>query len=180
MTATVTEYRSTAPAGHDGFGTMLRAEWTKFRTVRAWVIGMVAAVGHGYAALSLTDGTTLRAVGGSVLYLALIALLSVGLATAIRESAVAIDAVLAVLYVIPILSAVVTDTHGQRHLEQMSPSLAGLSIRATVGVGDLPIARGAASACSDYGRSARCCWARSCCASGMADGGKLTRGARPV
>lgn len=94
---------------------------------------------HGYAALSLTDGTTLRAVGGSVLYLALIALLSVGLATAIRDSASAIGAVLAVLYVFPILSAVVTDTHWQRHLEQMSPSLAGLSIQTTVGVHDLPI-----------------------------------------
>jgi len=94
---------------------------------------------HGYAALSLTDATTLRAVGGSVLYLALVALLSVGLAMAIRDSAVAIGTVLAVLYLFPILSGVVTDTHWQRHLEQMSPSLAGLAIQSTVGVRDLPI-----------------------------------------
>ena len=30
-------------AGRDGFAQLLRAEWTKFRTVRGWVIGMVVA-----------------------------------------------------------------------------------------------------------------------------------------
>ncbi|HET7246661.1 MAG TPA: hypothetical protein VFJ07_17680 [Streptosporangiaceae bacterium] len=40
------------PAGHGGFGQVLRAEWTKFRTVRGWVIGVLVAplitVGLGY------------------------------------------------------------------------------------------------------------------------------------
>jgi len=31
------------PAGRVGFGQLLRAEWTKFRTVRGWVIGMIVA-----------------------------------------------------------------------------------------------------------------------------------------
>ena len=31
------------PAGRAGFGPLLRAEWTKFRTVRGWVIGMIVA-----------------------------------------------------------------------------------------------------------------------------------------
>ena len=31
-----------SPPGRDGFAQLLRAEWTKFRTVRGWVIGMVA------------------------------------------------------------------------------------------------------------------------------------------
>src|SRR5215469_14657765 len=31
------------PAGRDSFGHVLWAEWTKFRTVRGWVIGMVVA-----------------------------------------------------------------------------------------------------------------------------------------
>jgi ABC-type transport system involved in multi-copper enzyme maturation permease subunit len=45
MTATLTPYTSTAPAGSDGFGRLLRAEWTKFRTVRGWVIATgVAAI----------------------------------------------------------------------------------------------------------------------------------------
>jgi ABC-type transport system involved in multi-copper enzyme maturation permease subunit len=33
-------YRSTVPSGRDGFGQLLRAEWTKFRTVRGWVVGV--------------------------------------------------------------------------------------------------------------------------------------------
>jgi ABC-type transport system involved in multi-copper enzyme maturation permease subunit len=32
-----------ADAGHGGFGRLLRSEWTKFRTVRGWVIGMIVA-----------------------------------------------------------------------------------------------------------------------------------------
>ena len=32
-----------ASAGRGGFGWLLRSEWTKFRTVRGWVIGMVVA-----------------------------------------------------------------------------------------------------------------------------------------
>jgi ABC-type transport system involved in multi-copper enzyme maturation permease subunit len=40
----VTAYRSTQPAGRVGFWRLLRAEWTKFHTVRGWVIGMAAAL----------------------------------------------------------------------------------------------------------------------------------------
>jgi ABC-type transport system involved in multi-copper enzyme maturation permease subunit len=40
-TGTITPYRSGLEAGRDGFAQLLRAEWTKFRTVRGWVIGMV-------------------------------------------------------------------------------------------------------------------------------------------
>lgn len=54
--------------------------------------GFTAA--HGFGPLSLGDGPTLRAVAGSVLYLALIALLSLGLATALRDSSAAIAVVL--------------------------------------------------------------------------------------
>jgi ABC-type transport system involved in multi-copper enzyme maturation permease subunit len=42
--ATITPYRSDLKAGRDGFWQLLRAEWTKFRTVRGWVIGMAVAV----------------------------------------------------------------------------------------------------------------------------------------
>jgi ABC-type transport system involved in multi-copper enzyme maturation permease subunit len=41
---TVTPYRSTARETRDGFGQLLHAEWTKFRTVRGWVVGMIIAV----------------------------------------------------------------------------------------------------------------------------------------
>ena len=36
-------YRSDLPRGRDGTVALLRAEWTKFRTVRGWVAGMAAA-----------------------------------------------------------------------------------------------------------------------------------------
>jgi ABC-type transport system involved in multi-copper enzyme maturation permease subunit len=43
MTATITPYQSGQQAGHDGFAQVLRAEWTKFRTMRGWVIALLAA-----------------------------------------------------------------------------------------------------------------------------------------
>jgi ABC-2 type transport system permease protein len=43
---------------------------------------------HGYSPLSLASGPDLRAAVGSVLYLALIALLALGAATAVRDAAV--------------------------------------------------------------------------------------------
>jgi ABC-type multidrug transport system permease subunit len=41
---TITPYRSTARETRDGFGQLLHAEWTKLRTVRGWVIGMIIAI----------------------------------------------------------------------------------------------------------------------------------------
>ena len=94
---------------------------------------------RGYAPLSLGDGPVLRAAGGSVLYLVLIALLSLGVATVIRESGFAIGTVLALLYVVPIIASVVTDPHWQRHLQQIAPMTAGLDIQATAGLSSLPL-----------------------------------------
>jgi ABC-type transport system involved in multi-copper enzyme maturation permease subunit len=37
-------YRSELRTGRDGFAQLLRAEWTKFRTVRGWVIGTIVAL----------------------------------------------------------------------------------------------------------------------------------------
>jgi ABC-2 type transport system permease protein len=100
--------------------------------------GFTAA--HGYPVLSLTHGLTLRAAGGSVLYLALIALLSLGVATAVREAAVAIGMVLGLLYVFPILAALVTASSLRRHLQQIAPMNAGLAIQDTTNLHHLPIA----------------------------------------
>src|ERR1017187_9281652 len=57
-TPTIMPYRPGTPAGRDGFTQVLRAEWTKFRTVRGWVIGMIVAV-------LVTLGLGLFAVVGS-------------------------------------------------------------------------------------------------------------------
>ncbi len=43
MTTAVPPYRSGQPAGRGGFARLLRAEFTKFRTVRAWMIALCAA-----------------------------------------------------------------------------------------------------------------------------------------
>ena len=42
MSATTLPYRSEQRAGRAGFAQLLRAEWTKFRTVRGWIIGLLA------------------------------------------------------------------------------------------------------------------------------------------
>ncbi|MFD3583577.1 ABC transporter permease [Streptomyces sp. NPDC058683] len=109
------------------------------------LIGRLAGPGrgftqaHGYPALSLTDAATLRAAVGSVLYLVLIGLLSLGLALAVRSSATAIGLVLALLFVLPILAQVIADPDWQRHVQQIAPMTAGLAVQTTVGVGTLPI-----------------------------------------
>jgi ABC-type transport system involved in multi-copper enzyme maturation permease subunit/regulation of enolase protein 1 (concanavalin A-like superfamily) len=43
-TPPATPYRSRQPVGRDGFLRQVHAEWTKFRTVRGWVVGMLVAV----------------------------------------------------------------------------------------------------------------------------------------
>ena len=99
--------------------------------------GLSAA--NGYAVLSLGSGPDLRAACGSVLYLALIALLAFGIATALRDPAVTIGVVLGLLYIFPIVAVVIPDHVLARHLEQIAPMNAGLYIQATVGVKSLPL-----------------------------------------
>lgn len=109
------------------------------------LIGQLILPSHGFTSangfppLSLADGSVLRAAAGSVLYLALIALMSLGVAAAARDSAVAIGVVLALLYVFPVIAQVVTDPDWQKHLEQIGPMTAGLAIQATTGLSSLPI-----------------------------------------
>ena len=95
-------------------------------------------VAHGYPALSLADGPVLRAATGSVLYLVLVALLALGAATVIRDSAVAIGVVLGLLYLFPVVAAAVPGDW-QRRLEQIGPMTAGLDVQATVGLRSLPL-----------------------------------------
>lgn len=99
--------------------------------------GLSAA--NGYQLLSLDNGTDLRAAAGAVLYLVLIALLALGVTTAVRDSAVAIGVVLALLYLFPIVSSVIPDPVLARHLEQVAPMTAGQYIEATTAVQALPL-----------------------------------------
>jgi ABC-2 type transport system permease protein len=100
--------------------------------------GFTAA--HGFSALSLAHGPTLRAACGSVLYLALIALFCLGIAAAVRESAVAIGLCLGLLYLPPILIALtVTNPVWLHRLQRYTPMNAGLTIQDTTGLHSLPI-----------------------------------------
>jgi ABC-2 type transport system permease protein len=99
--------------------------------------GFTAA--RGYPPLALAAEPVLRAAAGSVLYLALIALLSLGVATLVRDAAAAIGVVLGLLYLFPIIASVLTDPPWRRHLEQIAPMNAGLDIQATTGLGSLPL-----------------------------------------
>ena len=94
---------------------------------------------HGRVLLSLADGPVLRAAAGSVLYLALIGVLSLGAAAAIRDSAAAIGVVLGLLYLFPIIAAAVSDPGWHRLLERVAPTSAGLAIQATTGLRGQPL-----------------------------------------
>jgi ABC-2 type transport system permease protein len=92
---------------------------------------------HGYT--SLTSAADLRAAVDAVLCLTLIALLSLGLAATVRDSAAAIGVVLGVLYLFPLTAAVISNPTLARHLDQIGPLPAGLDAQATIGVKNLPL-----------------------------------------
>jgi ABC-2 type transport system permease protein len=110
----------------------------------AAIAGRLILPGHGFTPVhgytSLTTGTDLRAAVGTVLYLTLIALLSLGVATAARDSAAAIGLVLGLLYLFPITAAVVSSNATVvRLLDQIGPLPAGLDAQATTGINTLPL-----------------------------------------
>ncbi|WP_433425664.1 ABC transporter permease [Microtetraspora malaysiensis] len=94
---------------------------------------------HGQPLLSLADGPTFRAAAGSVLYLALIALLSLGVAVAVRDAAIAMGIVFGLLYVLSAVPLMVSDPGWQKLLWQISPMNAGLAVQATTRLSDLPL-----------------------------------------
>jgi ABC-2 type transport system permease protein len=100
--------------------------------------GLTAA--HGFAVVSLAHGPTVRAALGSVLYLGLVGLLSLGIATIVRDSAAATGAVFGVLYVPPFVALLLGgEPTWQRWAERYTPTDAGLAILNTTGLRDLVI-----------------------------------------
>jgi ABC-2 type transport system permease protein len=93
----------------------------------------------GYQLITLGDATTLRAAGGTVLYLILIGLLSLGVATIFRESTAATGVVLGLLYLFPLLAVLVGNPDWHRRLEQITPTNAGQAIEATTNLQHLPL-----------------------------------------
>jgi ABC-2 type transport system permease protein len=107
--------------------------------------GHLILPGHGFTAARgfhpvwLSYGPTLRAASGSVLYLGLIALMSLGVAVIVRDSAVSIGVVLSLLYLFPIIGAFIGNEHWQHRLERWTPTVAGLTIQDTTGLRSLVI-----------------------------------------
>jgi ABC-2 type transport system permease protein len=110
-------------------------------TLVAALVAVVASLAAGELVmddLALTAGMV-RAAVGSVLYLALIALLSLGLATVVRDAAAAVGVVLGLLYLTPIVTTLVADPVWHDRLQKLSPMTAGLAVQATINMADEPI-----------------------------------------
>jgi ABC-2 type transport system permease protein len=99
--------------------------------------GFTAA--NGYRLLSLADEPTRRAAIGTVLYLCLVALLSLGVAAIVRDTAAAITVVVSLLFLFPMLAMFVKDTTWHERLEKYAPMTAGLNIQVTRGLDQLAI-----------------------------------------
>lgn len=102
------------------------------------VLGSLAA-GRLLRPLALADDATLRAAAGTVLYLGLIALLSLGIGAIVRDTGAAITTVLTLLYVVPVITAFISDPHWSQRLQRAAPMTAGLAVQVTAGLDRQPI-----------------------------------------
>jgi ABC-2 type transport system permease protein len=138
-TLTAMPHRATTLAAKAIAATGVVATAGTIAVLGSLLAGRLILARHGYPALSPVDGPTLRATVGSILYLALIALLSLGVATIVRDAATSIGIILGLLYLVPIVAPVIDNPHWQRLLQQIGPMSAGLAIQATTDLDDLPI-----------------------------------------
>jgi len=99
--------------------------------------GFVAA--NGYDPLS--GGEALRGIAGSALYLALLALLSLGVGAILRHTAAAVTTVLALMFV-PLLASGLLPQSAQDTIQRIAPMTAGICIQTTPGHG-APLSPGA-------------------------------------
>ncbi|NGN69663.1 ABC transporter permease subunit [Streptomyces sp. A7024] len=110
------------------------------------LIGRLVLPGNGFTAEagypppSLGDGPTLRAAAGTVLVLVLVALLGLGLAALLRDTAGTLTATLGLLYLAPIFKTLISDERWAHRLERWAPMPAGLSIQSTRDLDRLAIA----------------------------------------
>ncbi|WP_424643276.1 ABC transporter permease [Embleya sp. AB8] len=102
-------------------------------------VGRLILADKGYPGPSPTDGATLRAAAGTVLYLVLIAWSALGVGAALRDSVGVMTVLLALLYIAPVLVRAIADPDWQRRLARVTPMTAGLAIQATRELGGLPI-----------------------------------------
>ena len=116
-------------------GTVLAA---KAVVVTALVLGAggVAVAGSLLAGRGIlpapAPGPTVRAAAGTVLYLGLVALLSVGIAAVMRQTAAAVTTATAVLY-LPLLVTLIVpmSEQTQQRVQRLAPMTAGLAVQAS-------------------------------------------------
>jgi ABC-2 type transport system permease protein len=108
-------------------------------TGASMLAGWLILPGHGFTSFGPGNAADWRASFGSVVYLTLIAVLALGVTTVVRDPAVAAGVVLGLLFLFPVLITVVSDQTAIRHLEQISPLLAGQDILTTTGLSSLPL-----------------------------------------
>ena len=104
--------------------------------------GWLVLPGHGFTAadgFDLASRAMWRAAGGAALYLMLVAVLGLGVTTVVRDSAAAIGIVLGLLYLFPVVAALVSNPATQRRLQQVGPMSAALDSMATAGLPALPL-----------------------------------------
>ncbi|MDV9169444.1 ABC transporter permease [Streptomyces sp. W16] len=110
-------------------------------TAPAAALGVLSSLGLARLILPTPpDGALLRPTIGSILILVLVTLLGLSLATLLRDTAGAITLGLGVLYVVPLLSELVSSPTWQHRLQRWAPMPAGLSIQATKNLSALAIA----------------------------------------
>jgi ABC-2 type transport system permease protein len=97
----------------------------------------------GQAMAALAGPTAIAAEYGTgmirVSLAALVALLGLGVATAVRDAVVATGITLGLLYLFPVAASLAGDPTVARRLEQISPMFAGLDSQSTTGLGALPL-----------------------------------------
>jgi ABC-2 type transport system permease protein len=102
--------------------------------------GFTAATGHTQQ--SLGDHAAQRAAYGTVIYLVLVGLLSLGIAAVLRHTASAVVSVTTLLYGTYLVTLIVPmSTHTLHQVQSYTPMTAGLAVQSTItGSGGPPIA----------------------------------------
>ena len=109
----------------------------------AMLAGTIVLPGHGFTAghgYDLAGWATARAWCCATVYLTLVAVLGLGVAAVVRDSAVAIGVVLGLLYLFPIAAMAIGDQAVARRLDQIGPMSAGLDSQTTIDLHGLPLA----------------------------------------
>jgi ABC-2 type transport system permease protein len=107
--------------------------------VAAYALARTIFAGNDFPLPDAVTAASVRAAGGTVLYLVLVALLALGVAAVVRDTAGALSTVLALLYATPALALVVSDPIWHERLQRFSPLTAGMAIQATTNLDALPI-----------------------------------------